>query len=36
MTEDQDSVDPSAVALELTRHFAEKYEIALPAWPAAK
>jgi len=32
-TEDQDSVDPSIIAMELTRIFGEKYGIPLPAWP---
>ena len=33
-TEDQSTVDPSAVALELSRHFADKYGVTLPPWPS--
>ena len=33
-TEDQSTVDPSSVALELSRHFADKYGVTLPPWPS--
>ena len=33
-TEDQSTIDPSSVALELSRHFAEKYGVTLPSWPS--
>ena len=33
-TEDQSSIDPSVVAVELTRYFGEKHGIPLPDWPS--
>ena len=35
-TEDQSTVDPSTVALELSRHFAEKHGVTLPPWPSKR